>query len=357
MLLRMFITLLVGCCGGFLALRAKIPAGGIIGSMIAVTLFSITTDIAFFPWQSRIIAQGIAGAFIAAPLTLDKIKALRTVLKPAVMVVGSMLLISIGIGWICLSISPMDPATAFFSSAPGGIVDIVLISFEAGANLLQISLIHSIRIFFGLLFLPFLSKFVAKWLERKYPALCISRYKNTGTQKTAPEKLTKGQLNMYITIIVALSGALLGYFIGIPAGALIFSMFFTCVFNIKTNRAYIPLKLRRFTQMLAGAIIGSSVTMANIMAIPTVILPLIIILAGLVIMNMGIGLTVFFICKLDIHTAFLSSIPAGVTEMSLIVEELGGDGPKVALIQLFRLISTISIFPQVYLWIIRSFLS
>ena len=356
MLLRMLITLLVGICGGLIAIRAKVPAGGIIGSLIAVTIFSVTTDIAFFPWQSRIIAQGIAGAFIAMPLTLDRIKALRTVLKPAVFVVSSMLVMSIGIALLCFTLSSMDPVTAFFSSAPGGLVDIVLISFETNADPLQISLIHSIRLFFCLVFLSVLSKHAATWFERKYPALCASRHRKINVQNTSPEKTAKGKFNLFISIVVALSGAWLGFFIGIPAGALIFSMIFTCVLNITTSRTYIPVKLRRFTQMLAGSLIGSSITMANIIAIPTVFLPLIIILAGLMLMNFVIGMAVFFLCKLDIHTALFSTIPAGVTEMSLIAEELDGDGPKVALIQLFRLISSITIFPQVYLWIIRSFL-
>ena len=356
MLLRMFLTLLVGICGGQLALRAKIPGGGIIGSMLAVILFSITTDLAYFPWQARIITQAVAGAFIAAPMTLDKIKAMRFVIKPAVMVVSSMLVMSIGIAWLCFTLSPMDPTTAFFASAPGGLTEIVLISIDTEADPLQISLIHSVRILFSLLFLSIVSKFVAAWIKRKYPALCVSRYKKNDTPNTVQQELPRGKFNLFVTLIVALSGALLGYFTGIPAGALIFSMIFICFFSITTKRAYIPLKLRFFTQACAGAIIGSSITMANVMAISTVFIPLIIILTGIIIMNLSIGIAVFLLCKLDINTALFSTIPAGIVEMALIADELDGDGAKVALIQLFRLISSIVIFPQVYLWIIRNFL-
>ena len=356
MLLGMLLTLLVGACGGLIALRAKVPAGGIIGSMIAVTIFSITTDLAFIPWQTRIMAQGIAGAFIAVPLTLDRIKALRFVFKPAVFVVGSMLLLSIVIAWFCFTFSPMDPTTAFFSSAPGGLVDIVLISTDTDADPLQISLIHSVRLFYGLLLLPLVSKRAAAWIEQKFPVLIASRNKKSAMENKAIQRLPKGNLNLLITIIIASIGAWLGYFIGIPAGALVFSILFTCVFNIGTGRAYISMPLRRFTQICAGSLIGSTTTMANVMAIPTVLIPLFIILIGLLIMNLGIGIAAFLICKLDINTALFSTIPAGVAEMALIAEELNADGSKVALIQMFRLISSVVIFPQVYLFIIRNFL-
>ena len=133
-------------------------------------------------------------------------------------------------------------------------------------------------------------------------------------------------------------------------------MLFICVLNLTTNRAYIPLKLRRFAQMCAGTIIGSSITMANIKGIPVVLVPLIIILTGNLVINFGLGMLVFFCSKLDIHSALFSTIPAGVADMALIADELGGDGPKVALIQTLRLAASIAIFPQVYLWINRSFL-
>jgi membrane AbrB-like protein len=353
---KILLTLLVGCCGGFLALRAKIPAGGIVGAMFAVALFNILTGLALFPWQSKIMTQAIAGAFLAVPLTLDKIKAMRSVLRPAVIVVSGMLFLSIGMGWLCFSVSPMDALTAFFASAPGGMSDIVLISADAGADPLQVSLIHGIKTFFVLGFLPILSRYTADRFERKYPALCALRRDVNDVQKTVQQKSKESGLNLFISILTAVCGGWLGYFSGIPAGALIFGMVFICILNFTTNRAYVPLKIRRFAQMCAGSMIGSNITMDNVKGIPVVLLPLIIILAGNVVINLGFGMVVFFLSKLDIHSALFSTIPAGVADMALMADEMEGDGPKVALIQTFRLASTVAIFPQVYFWIVRTFL-
>jgi uncharacterized membrane protein AbrB (regulator of aidB expression) len=76
--------------------------------MFAVALFNILTVLALSPWQSKIMTQAIAGAFIAVPLTIDKIKAMRTVLRPAVIVVSGMLLLSIGMAWLSEPMCPLN---------------------------------------------------------------------------------------------------------------------------------------------------------------------------------------------------------------------------------------------------------
>jgi len=268
-----------------------------------------------------------------------------------------MLVLSIGMAWFCFTLSPMTPITAFFSSSPGGLSELVLISAEVGADTLQVSLIHSIRIFFALGIMPLLCKRVAVWVERSYPDLCASRYVRKDVQKTDEQKTPKSKFHLFISIVVALGGGLLGFFSGIPSGALLFGMIFIVVFNLITNKAYLPKKVRYFTQICAGALIGSSITMANVMGIPIVLIPLMIILAGNLVMNLILGMLVFVFSKFDIHTALFSATPAGVSDMALMAEDLKGDGSKVALIHMFRLAATIAIFPQVYFWIIRSFLT
>ena len=46
LLLRILLTLLVGCCGGLLFIRLKVRAGGILGAMFSVALFNVLTGLA-----------------------------------------------------------------------------------------------------------------------------------------------------------------------------------------------------------------------------------------------------------------------------------------------------------------------
>jgi uncharacterized membrane protein AbrB (regulator of aidB expression) len=45
-----------------------------------------------------------------------------------------------------------------------------------------------------------------------------------------------------------------------------------------------------------------------------------------------------------IKPAFLASAPGGVSDMALIAKDLGGDSPKVAILQLARYVCVIAFF-------------
>ncbi len=57
------ITLLVGLIGAVIALKLKVPAGAMIGSLFAVAIFNILTSNADLPQSYKIIAQISTGTF------------------------------------------------------------------------------------------------------------------------------------------------------------------------------------------------------------------------------------------------------------------------------------------------------
>ena len=73
---------------------------------------------------------------------------------------------------------------------------------------------------------------------------------------------------------------------------------------------------------------------------------------GIVVYTFGMAFVLHKITKLDWITCMVASTPGGIQEMSLLADELGGDAPKVALIQTCRLIFVILILPSVILWLI-----
>jgi hypothetical protein len=51
-------------------------------------------------------------------------------------------------------------------------------------------------------------------------------------------------------------------------------------------------------------------------------------------------------------TAFFSSTPGGMMEMTLMAEASGGEGAKVALMQLARFIGIVLILPPIIKWVL-----
>ena len=134
------ITLLIGSAGGFLGYKSKIPAGGILGALIATTAYSVLTHHAAALISYKILAQIIAGFFIGMQLGNANLKSISKLWGPILVTVAGMLCINVIIGIFLHAISSMDLMTALFASTPGGIADMTMISEDMGANTIQVSL-------------------------------------------------------------------------------------------------------------------------------------------------------------------------------------------------------------------------
>ena len=96
-----------------------------------------------------------------------------------------------------------------------------------------------------------------------------------------------------------------------------------------------------------GTIVGLGVTAQDVYNMPALIEPLCIVLVCTFLCNYICGFLMHKICKLDVSTSLFGSIPAGVSDMALIATDLGGDAPKVAVLQLVRYIGLFSVMPFV----------
>lgn len=150
-----------------------------------------------------------------------------------------------------------------------------------------------------------------------------------------------------LTMIIAALGGVAGIYLEIPAGAMIGSMIAVAVFNIFSDSAHVPPNMRKTTQILTGAFLGSRIAYNDILELSKIIVPGIIMVVGLVILSLLFGLAMHKFTGLDLPTSFLASAPGGIADMSLVAEEMGADAPKVALLQLLRVVSVIGLFPLV----------
>lgn len=147
------------------------------------------------------------------------------------------------------------------------------------------------------------------------------------------------------TLVAATAGGLLFYKLRVPAGALLGSMLAVAVYNLVTDKAVIPYSLRVATQILAGAYIGMRVNREALATLKTMILPVAIIVLAMLTVNLIVGFVLYKLTRLDLATCLFGAAPAGVVEMTLAGEALGADAPKVALMQLVRMFSVISLMP------------
>lgn len=147
-------------------------------------------------------------------------------------------------------------------------------------------------------------------------------------------------------IVLALVGGGLGHYSGIPVGALLGSLLFVALFQMKTKKLpSIPLKIKRAIQIVLGANIGLSLTSETIAVFKEIwLLALVIPIIQLTIAVL-LGLLLIRMLKIDAATAFCSSVPAGISEISVLAEKYQANIPLVITVHICRVFFLVFTIP------------
>ncbi|WP_315283218.1 AbrB family transcriptional regulator [Fusobacterium hwasookii] len=333
-IINLILTLIIAILGGYLASKKKVPAAYMLGALSLVALFNICSNKAFLPNYFKFITQIATGTFIGSKFRSEDIKMLKKVIIPGMTMILLMITFSFILSYLMSTFLGIDNLTSFFATAPGGIMDISLIAYDFKANTSQVALLQLIRLISVISFVPFFTK---KCYER-------SNKKNISFEQEIKNEI-KEEKSFLFTIIVGIIGGIIGYFSHLPAGTMSCSMALVAYFNVKTHKAYMPLTLRKIIQSFGGALIGSKVTLSDVIALKNLILPIILIIIGFCLMNVFVGFFLYKTTKFSLSTALLSASPGGMSDISLMAEDLGANGPQVASMQFLRAIFIVGVYP------------
>jgi len=343
--MNLAMTIIVAVIGSFLFHKMKIPAGALIGAIIFSAGFNILTGIGEFPDIMKTGVQAIAGGFIGQRVTRKDVAELKNTIGGGVLMFFCMIIYTLVVGTILSSVSHLDFATALVATMPAGLSDTAIISGDLGADSTQTTVLQLVRTLFCILVLPQAAYKVCTRVEKFKEPEAGEPANELRLGYKSPEIRTVK--NAFITVALAEGAGILGKLSGIPAGAMTFAVLAISAQNIKTDRAYLPKKLKLIAQCMTGIIVGIKVTMQDVQNLRFLLGPVFIMLISLVICNYVCGFLIYKICKLDIATCLFGSIPAGVSDMALIATDMGGDAPKVGVLQLVRYIGILSVMPTI----------
>ena len=153
-------------------------------------------------------------------------------------------------------------------------------------------------------------------------------------------------VRLFITLLVGSAGGLSAYKLRLPSGPLLGSMLAVGIYNCLGFEAFMPAQMRVGVQIVIGCILGLRLTRDTFVQLKIIIKPLLVIVVLLMASGLATGFVLYKFCNLDVYTAFLSSTPGGMTELSLLAATIGGDGPKVALLHTVRAITVVTVTPM-----------
>ena len=334
-LIRIFATLAIAVAGFLIGRRVGIPVPAMIGSMLAVALVSAFTGFALMPTPIKMISQGISGAFIGMSITRRDVRNLPHMIKPLSLLLMMLTANTIVLGIIFHMFFGWDLMTGLLSCVAGGVADISLIAMDMDADASTVAIMQTVRLASVLAIFPSWIAFMTK---------------DMGEVEHEPLDMTIEPSNTVLDRIICTPRRKLS---GVPAGALLFSLVAIGALNIFTDACSMPMTIKRTAQVLAGSLVGSTVTPETIAHLGSIVGPLIIMMIMYMLVNFVFSFIVSKTGMLDMRSALFASSPGGASDMALIAADLGADLTKIASLQIPRAIYAAGIMPQVALLVVH----
>jgi len=342
----MLITLAIAVAGGLILMKIKVPGGMLVGAILSVVALNIATGEAYIYPQARVLAQALTGAYIGCMITRDDVKRMPMIIKPYLVSMTSLLILNLCVASFFYRFTDFDLITCLFCTAPGGMTDMPLIAMDMGADASAVALMQFVRMVFGIGVLPTVVLLSDRLIEPEVAREMEQRAADHQKHTTVKQKPT---LRAFLpTFCVALLAALLGRKLGIPAGAMSFSLVATAALKLSGKCHGMPPWLRRVAQVVSGCCIGYSVDQEQLLSMGQLVIPAMVLCLGYAVCCVCAGLLSSKLCKLDLREAMLTLSPAGATEMALIAADLGVESPNLVVLQICRLVGVLMIFPHIF---------
>jgi len=358
LVLSIILTLLVAALGSFVFVKLKVPAGAFLGAMIFVAIYNVLVNAAFIPQEASPFIRIFAGAMIGSRMKRSDVIEMKIIVVPAILLVFGMLILNLSLGYGINILTGLELPTALLGSAPGGIQDMALIAEDLHAEAAQVALLQTVRVLGIMGINPIFLSIYLKRRRRLYPdsGILPERGAKSVTSGGKPASQAKRSFNEKIrltflpfarTIAFAAVGGFLLYMTPMPAGAMVGAMLATVISTLFVRPAHMPNRVRSIVMTCAGAFIGKGIGADDLIRLGNIIVPAVILVLVLLVANFIFGLLIHKITKLDLTTSLYASAAGGLTDMALIADAMGADSPKVAVLQLLRLIGVVTLFPTI----------
>ena len=239
-------------------------------------------------------------------------------------------------------IAGYDHATAFFTGAPGGLTEMMLVGERYGAHTPTLVLTHTVRILVIVFTIPFLMRIF-------YGAL--------GSPLTSGVKnFNFGSIEVVMVILCFFAG-FAARRLRVPAGWFIGPLIVSALFHItELSGAKVPPVIVAIAQLVIGTALGSRLSGVNIRAVSTT-------LKHAVITALIMAFTAYFLsCMIALaqigsfDELLLSYGPGGVPEMTIAAISMNIDPTIVATHHVVRLIVVLTVLPLIFrLFLFRKF--
>lgn len=347
----LFLTIAASATGGHILYKVKFPGGVIVGAIIGAAVLNVVTGRAFMFSQAQTISQSITGAYIGCLMTRDRARYLPKVIKPYLVVMASLLTLNLCVGSFFFWITDYDLLTCLFCAAPGGMSDTPLVAMDMGANGAVVAVMQFVRMIFGMGCLPGLILMTDRLMDPEQSREMDQRAKELEKHRTSAVKEIRA-VRFVPILAAAVAAGFVGKWTGMPAGTIAFSFLVVSIMNICGLVPPMPIWMRRTAQIFTGCCIGTTLTLAHVLQMRQLAVPMVVLCLGYGVCCVCMGLFISRRFRIEQREAMLFLSPAGASEMALIAAELGVESVNLVVLQIGRLVGVSVVFPHIFHFIV-----
>lgn len=312
-----FLALAIGALGGAIFDWLTLPLPWMLGSMSAVTIAALAGAPVMIPRPLRNGTTPVIGVLLGASFTPDVV---------AGMVQWPLTLLGI-VAWVLVSgggaylwfrkVAGYDQTTAYFSSAPGGFMEMILLVERLGGNLQIMALMHAIRVLIVVFAIPFWFRFTVD-----LPPMPASARVGLFDVRA---------IDYLLLTFCAVAGVLVARPLRIPAAMLIGPMVFSAAFHLaELTASKPPFLLVAFAQLVLGSMVGTRFSGASLRRMRAVAWHAVVVAFYMLLMMVIFANALAYITGFPTSAVVLAFAPGGLAEMSLIALALNVDAAFVA---------------------------
>jgi membrane AbrB-like protein len=337
-LLRMGGALIIGTAGGALFAYFKLPLAWMIGAMVFTTVATLLGLPLVMSRWIRAPMVAILGVMLGSAFT-PAIAARLPEWIPTIAALGLYVAVTCGVLQLYFrKIGGFDRTTAFFSSSPGGLSEMVLVGGAMGGDERIISLVHGARVLLVVMVVPF--SFVA-----------LGLYERGSRPSLGPSIVDEPLLELAILGACALVGGVGARLLRIPAAMVTGPMAISAAVHLAGLTEHRPpAELVAAAQVVIGTAIGCRFAGTAV----RLILRILALSVGSTVIMLAI--TVDFALALmpfvdaSVAAIVLAFAPGGLAEMSLIALALSIDAAFVATHHILRIAMLVIAAPAYFRW-------
>ena len=156
------IYLVIGLAGGLVGEKLKIPAGALVGSMVAVILFKMFAQVSWpVPRSFNFVLQVFLGVMVAASFHPAMLESFSKIAVPVVVSTVVLVAAGVALSLIFTRLGLLDFPTAYLGTSPGGMGALIVLALDSNASPTIVTCFHFFRVVFIILTAPFVFKLLS----------------------------------------------------------------------------------------------------------------------------------------------------------------------------------------------------